>query len=85
MFVQERGWYQRDMALEFLRKNAAQITNGYQHSVVYFADDDNSYDVRLFTDYLRNIHRAGVWAVGKSDKKFLSKIINFRFSRWCTS
>lgn len=70
MFVQERGWYQRDMALEFLRKNAAQITNGYQHSVVYFADDDNSYDVRLFTDYLRNIHRAGVWAVGKSDKKF---------------
>uniref|UniRef100_A0A0N5C4C3 Galactosylgalactosylxylosylprotein 3-beta-glucuronosyltransferase n=1 Tax=Strongyloides papillosus TaxID=174720 RepID=A0A0N5C4C3_STREA len=60
----KRGWYQRDMALTFLRKNHELITNGYTHSVVFFGDDDNSYDTRLFTDYISNVKDVGIWAVG---------------------
>lgn len=32
--------------------------------MVYFADDDNAYDIRLFDQYIRNIDKVGVWAVG---------------------
>uniref|UniRef100_F1L809 Galactosylgalactosylxylosylprotein 3-beta-glucuronosyltransferase n=1 Tax=Ascaris suum TaxID=6253 RepID=F1L809_ASCSU len=59
-----RGWYQRTIALQYLRNNTDEITNGAARSVVYFADDDNSYDVRLFNDYIRNVEKVGIWAVG---------------------
>lgn len=60
-----RGWYQRTMALKFIRSNTSQIL-GKDHSegVLYFGDDDNSYDIRLFTEYIRNVKALGIWAVG---------------------
>lgn len=51
------------MALKYLRENAGAII-GENKSVVYFADDDNSYDTRLFDEYIRKVRRVGVWAVG---------------------
>ncbi|EJD74465.1 hypothetical protein LOAG_18221 [Loa loa] len=59
-----RGWYQRTMALQFLRNNSDLINSKSAKSVVYFADDDNSYDIRLFNDYIRNVQKVGIWAVG---------------------
>ncbi|KAK0400345.1 hypothetical protein QR680_003457 [Steinernema hermaphroditum] len=61
----KRGWYQRDVALEFLRGNRSyEAVRNSKHSVVYFGDDDNAYDIRLFNDFIRNVKKAGVWAVG---------------------
>lgn len=60
-----RGWYQRTMALKLIRSNTSQILGSdHQNGVVYFGDDDNSYDIRLFTDYIRNVKTLGMWAVG---------------------
>ncbi|KAI6218489.1 Galactosylgalactosylxylosylprotein 3-beta-glucuronosyltransferase [Aphelenchoides fujianensis] len=58
-----RGWAQRNFALEYLRKNYANDERG---GVVYFADDDNSYDIRLFDEYIRKVTTIGLWAVGLS-------------------
>ncbi|KAL6734597.1 hypothetical protein Aduo_005123 [Ancylostoma duodenale] len=55
-----RGWTHRNLALQYIRENYDQNRN----AVLYFADDDNSYDVRLFNNYIRNVTRIGVWAVG---------------------
>ncbi|EFP06584.1 hypothetical protein CRE_26858 [Caenorhabditis remanei] len=60
-----RGWYQRTMALKFIRSNTSQILGKeHEEGVVYFGDDDNSYDIRLFTEYIRNVKTLGIWAVG---------------------
>lgn len=53
------------MALQYLRNNSDSISGGSAKSVVYFADDDNSYDIRLFNDYIRNVQKVGIWAVGE--------------------
>uniref|UniRef100_A0A8R1TVF1 Galactosylgalactosylxylosylprotein 3-beta-glucuronosyltransferase n=2 Tax=Onchocerca TaxID=6281 RepID=A0A8R1TVF1_ONCVO len=59
-----RGWYQRTIALQYLRNNSDLIIGESIKSVVYFADDDNSYDTRLFNNYIRNVQKVGIWAVG---------------------
>ncbi|VDD96802.1 unnamed protein product [Enterobius vermicularis] len=56
-----RGWSHRNAALMYIRKNYASYR---RPGVVFFADDDNSYDIRLFNDYIRNVKTIGFWAVG---------------------
>ncbi|KAJ1358289.1 hypothetical protein KIN20_016686, partial [Parelaphostrongylus tenuis] len=60
----KRGWYQRTCALQFLRNKSESVLGSHKEGVVYFGDDDNSYDTRLFTDYVRNVRKLGMWAVG---------------------
>lgn len=59
----KRGWTHRNQGLAYVRKN---YKNYNRPGVVYFADDDNSYDVRLFDRYIRNVKTIGIWAVGLS-------------------
>ncbi|XP_014600849.1 PREDICTED: galactosylgalactosylxylosylprotein 3-beta-glucuronosyltransferase I isoform X2 [Polistes canadensis] len=54
-----RGVEQRNAALRWLRKNCDSSDNG----VVFFADDDNTYSVKLFQE-MRKIQKVGVWPVG---------------------
>ncbi|KHN81300.1 Galactosylgalactosylxylosylprotein 3-beta-glucuronosyltransferase 2 [Toxocara canis] len=58
-----RGWTHRNQGLAYVRKN---YKNFNRPAVVYFADDDNSYDIRLFDKYIRNVKTIGIWAVGLS-------------------
>nr|CAD2184772.1 unnamed protein product [Meloidogyne enterolobii] len=55
-----RGWTHRNVALEYVRKN---YKNYNKNAVVYFADDDNTYDIRLFNNYIKKVKTIGVWAV----------------------
>uniref|UniRef100_A0A7E4UXK8 Galactosylgalactosylxylosylprotein 3-beta-glucuronosyltransferase n=1 Tax=Panagrellus redivivus TaxID=6233 RepID=A0A7E4UXK8_PANRE len=57
----KRGWTHRNMGLEYVRKHYADYN---KEAVVYFADDDNSYDIRLFDRYVRKVKTIGVWPVG---------------------
>ncbi|CAD6186576.1 unnamed protein product [Caenorhabditis auriculariae] len=54
-----RGVDQRNAALAWIRTQLSDATTG----AVYFGDDDNTYDLRLF-DEIRKVKKAGVWPVG---------------------
>uniref|UniRef100_A0AC34R3S2 Galactosylgalactosylxylosylprotein 3-beta-glucuronosyltransferase n=1 Tax=Panagrolaimus sp. JU765 TaxID=591449 RepID=A0AC34R3S2_9BILA len=54
-----RGVVQRNAALQYIRTNH----RGYKKSVIYFGDDDNVYDWRLFEE-MRKINKIGIWPVG---------------------
>ncbi len=58
-WAKPRGVLQRNKGLEWLRQNALKID---PRGVVYFADDDNSYDLRLFEE-MRNTKKASAWPV----------------------
>ncbi|CAF0807464.1 unnamed protein product [Brachionus calyciflorus] len=55
--VGHKGVEQRNRALKWLKES--NVANG----AFYFADDDNSYDIRLFEE-IRSVERIGVWPVG---------------------
>lgn len=54
-----RGVVQRNEALKWLRKNRSEKDKG----VVYFADDDNTYNIQIFEE-MRSTKEVGVWPVG---------------------
>lgn len=54
-----RGVEQRNAALRWLRKDFKPTKNG----IVFFADDDNTYSVKLFQE-MEKIQKVGVWPVG---------------------
>ncbi|KAK3743270.1 hypothetical protein QZH41_016131 [Actinostola sp. cb2023] len=58
-WAKSRGVEQRNLGLEWIRKN---VNPNQTKGVVYFADDDNTYDVRLFEE-MRSIHGVGIWPV----------------------
>jgi len=76
-----RGWTHRNMGLEYIRKN---YRNYKRNAVVYFADDDNSYDIRLFDKYVRNVKTIGVWAVGLAGGALVEAphVENGTITRW---
>jgi len=57
-----RGVIQRNEGLDWLRENA-RLKGGTVDGVIYFADDDNTYDIRVFED-MRYTKRVSVWPVG---------------------
>ncbi|XP_022656245.1 galactosylgalactosylxylosylprotein 3-beta-glucuronosyltransferase 3-like [Varroa destructor] len=62
-WLKPRGVLQRNAALRFLRSRAAQSGLVDDDAVVYFADDDNTYDIRLFNE-MRQTKKVSVWPVG---------------------
>ncbi|XP_026579905.1 galactosylgalactosylxylosylprotein 3-beta-glucuronosyltransferase 3-like [Pseudonaja textilis] len=58
-WLKPRGVEQRNLALQWLREHRKLPDAG----VVYFADDDNTYSLRLF-DEIRSTQRVSVWPVG---------------------
>ncbi|XP_013400799.1 galactosylgalactosylxylosylprotein 3-beta-glucuronosyltransferase 3 isoform X1 [Lingula anatina] len=59
-WLKPRGVLQRNIALKWLRDNL-DVDN--KQGVVYFADDDNTYDLKLF-DEMRSTKQVSVWPVG---------------------
>ncbi len=59
-WLKPRGVLQRNEALNWIRNNANSVD---KNGVLYFADDDNTYDLRLF-DEMRFTTRVSVWPVG---------------------
>ena len=65
-WAKPRGVQQRNKALDWLRENVRGGGSGdgalNANGVVYFADDDNTYDVRLFEE-MRHTKKVSVWPV----------------------
>ena len=59
-WLKPRGVLQRNEGLKWLRDNRHSIDH---KGVVYFADDDNTYDIRLF-DEMRYTKKVSCWPVG---------------------
>ncbi|CDW59011.1 galactosylgalactosylxylosylprotein [Trichuris trichiura] len=57
-WIHPRGVAQRNAALTWLRSNLSPLTKG----VLYFADDDNTYDLRIFEE-MRSTKMVSVWPV----------------------
>uniref|UniRef100_A0A0K0DWW7 Galactosylgalactosylxylosylprotein 3-beta-glucuronosyltransferase n=1 Tax=Strongyloides stercoralis TaxID=6248 RepID=A0A0K0DWW7_STRER len=73
--IPKRGWWQRDKALDLLISSKSKFIKPNQKGIVYFADDDNSYDLRLFNNYIRNVKKIGVWAVAFSSSPIEAPIV----------
>ncbi|CAF0703166.1 unnamed protein product [Brachionus calyciflorus] len=54
-----RGVLQRNKGIDWLRENSKDIDS---NGVIFFADDDNTYDIRLFEE-IRYTQKVSVWPV----------------------
>ncbi|XP_071963685.1 galactosylgalactosylxylosylprotein 3-beta-glucuronosyltransferase 3-like [Antedon mediterranea] len=59
-WLKPRGVEQRNLAIDWLVKN---VDANKEPGVVYFADDDNTYDLQIFHE-MRNTQTVSVWPVG---------------------
>ncbi|XP_072051628.1 galactosylgalactosylxylosylprotein 3-beta-glucuronosyltransferase 3-like [Amphiura filiformis] len=67
-----RGVEQRNIGIDWLLGN----TKADEHGVVYFADDDNTYSLKLFEE-MRYTKKVSVWPVGLTDGRRLeTPIVN---------
>lgn len=66
------GWGngQRDVGISWVREHLSGLP-GPVNAVVFFADDDNTYDIRLFNDFVRKVKKVGTWPVGFSAKMWV--------------
>lgn len=55
-----KGIWQRNKALAWIRENSIELD---RDGVIYFADDDNTYDLQLFSE-MRYTKKVSVWPVG---------------------
>lgn len=55
-----KGVWQRNRALEWIKDNLVDLDHD---GVIYFADDDNTYDLELFNE-MRYTRKVSVWPVG---------------------
>lgn len=60
-WLKPRGVWQRNHALKWLRENAT--AELFDDSIVYFGDDDNTYDVKLFKE-MQSTTKVSVFPVG---------------------
>lgn len=58
------GNHQRNAGIDFVLHHRQHRLPLHTRAVIYFGDDDNAYDYRLFDEYIRKVRRVGVWAVG---------------------
>ncbi|KAI3421252.1 hypothetical protein GPALN_014878 [Globodera pallida] len=79
-----KAWAPRNTALEYVRQFYGTKYANSKNAVLYFVDDDNSYDLRIFHDYLPKVKSIGLWAVGLSGKSFVEapKVKNNTIVGW---
>uniref|UniRef100_A0A8D8P5Z3 Galactosylgalactosylxylosylprotein 3-beta-glucuronosyltransferase n=1 Tax=Culex pipiens TaxID=7175 RepID=A0A8D8P5Z3_CULPI len=65
--VKPRGVSNRNRGLQWIRSNATE-------GVLYFADDDNTYNLQIF-EQMRHIRKVGMWPVGLISKYGVSSPI----------
>ncbi|XP_067682682.1 galactosylgalactosylxylosylprotein 3-beta-glucuronosyltransferase 1-like [Haliotis asinina] len=78
-----KGVEQRNKGISWLRNNVDPAT---QDGVVYFADDDNTYHLRIFEE-MRRTRKISVWPVGLvGDQRYTAPIVkNGKVTRWRVS
>lgn len=62
-WLKPRGVEQRNEGLRWLRSEGRPAGGAVEQGVVYFADDDNTYSLQLFTE-MRSTQKVSVWPVG---------------------
>ncbi|CAH1792073.1 unnamed protein product [Owenia fusiformis] len=81
-WLKPRGVLQRNLGLTWIREN---LKKGANKGVLYFADDDNTYDLQIFEE-MRGTKKVSVWPVGLVGKlRYESPIVvNGKVTGWHT-